>query len=233
MPLPMAAKRHSELVQGAQLAILGRIGPSSTLGHYMFWYWAANVSYQSTARTGLGFETETALNDRNEIDYAEMEKIRPPAPPVPGPGDPRIATLTDIERLKGLEALARSIAGAAALYQGSCQGGDSYDNNCANYLSDAFLRAGYNELKPPATCINARCGTASKRPIRARDMRCWFENMATETRNKLPSNEGFWAVFQLNEPVYWGGHVVIIDTDNNIAYGTGNYPNWDQFCFKW
>jgi hypothetical protein len=128
---------------------------------------------------------------------------------------------------------ANSGAGAAALFNDTCSGGDSYDNNCAHYLSDAFIRAGYDDLKPPAPCINARCGTVSKRPVRARDLRCWFESKAAETRTTLPSKEGFWAVFQLNESQYWGGHVVIIDTDKNGAYGTANYPNWDQFCFKW
>lgn len=162
----------------------------------------------------------------------EMENISPPPAPTPGPNDPKPASNEDLDALN-IDLLVKSIAGAAAQFRKACEGGDSYDNNCAHFLSDAFIRAGYTELSSPATCINARCGTLAKRPIRAREMWCWFQFMANETRDVLPKNEGLWAVFQLNEDQYWGGHVVIIDTDKNVYYGTGNYPTWSQHCFKW
>jgi hypothetical protein len=82
------------------------------------------------------------------------------------------------------------------------------------------------QLMAPADCINARCGTAAKRPIRARDMWCWFKQMATEKRSSRPKKEGFWAIFQLDESAYWGGHVIIFDSDKNVFYGTADYPNW-------
>jgi len=41
------------------------------------------------------------------------------------------------------------------------------------------------------------------------------------------------AVFQLDESVYWGGHVLIIDTDTGKYYGTASYPKWKQYCYKW
>lgn len=163
----------------------------------------------------------------------EMEHIAPPPPPELGPDDPKPASPAHQKALLENLLLAKSIAGAAAVFNDKCASGDSFENNCAHYLSDAFIRAGYTELKPPSACIQARCGTASQRPIRARDMWCWFQNMATETQNTLPSNDGYWAVFQLNEAKYWGGHVVIIDTDTGTFYGTGNYPQWDQHCYKW
>lgn len=169
----------------------------------------------------------------NEEPREDMENLRAPLPPLPGPEDPRMATHADIVALSKRTLLTKSIAGAASLYAGSCEGGDVCENNCAHYLSDAFLHAGYDDLKPPAACINARCATTARRAIRARDMWCWFKAKKTEERISLPSNEGFWAVFQLKEDEYWGGHVLIIDTDNNVAYGTGNYPNWDQYCYKW
>lgn len=172
----------------------------------------------------------------NETNAREtMENLYPPAQPLLGEGDARIAEESDLLKLRESLILLKTIAGAgaASLFNHSCKGGDSYDNNCAHYLSDAFLRAGFTDLAVPAPCIKARCGTTSKRAIRARDIWCWFQQKQTDFRDKLPSKEGFWAVFQLNEAEYWGGHVVIIDTDNNIAYGTGHYPQWIQYCYKW
>jgi hypothetical protein len=163
----------------------------------------------------------------------EMEDVPPPEPPEPGVGDPRPASTEDIAKLRAELLVTKSIAGAAALFRKACDGGDTYENNCAHYLSDAFLRAGYTELAPPSACINARCGTVAKRPVRARDMWCWFKEMKKEERSTLPKNEGFWAVFQLKEDEYWGGHVVIIDTDTGVYYGTGNYPQWNQHAYKW
>ncbi len=161
-----------------------------------------------------------------------MESIEPPPPPSPGPDDPTAATAADREALRATLAVAKSIAGAAALFRKACEGGDSYVNNCAHYLSDAFLRAGYTELAQPSDCVEACCGTDAKRPVRARDMWCWFKQMATSSQTTPPKNQGFWAVFQL-EASYWGGHVVIIDTDTNKFYGTGNYPAWNQHFYKW
>lgn len=163
----------------------------------------------------------------------DMENIAPPAPPPPLDGDPMPATDHDVELLRERIKTVKSIAGAASLYRGACQGGDSYTNNCAHYLSDAFLRAGYSELAAPADCIAARCGTAAKRPIRARDMWCWFKEMAKQTQTTLPAGTGFWAVFQLDEQAYWGGHVLIYDSDRNLYYGTDHYPSWLQYCSKW
>lgn len=162
----------------------------------------------------------------------QMEHLPPPSPPDPQPGDARPAQEDQYPVLKELTAV-KSIPGAAAMFRRQCEGKDSYENNCAHYLSDAFLRAGFTELQSPAPCINARCGTAAKRPIRARDMWCWFQQMATDTKATLPSNEGMWAVFQLDEQQYWGGHVIIFDSDRNVYYGTGHYPNWTQYCYKW
>jgi hypothetical protein len=168
-----------------------------------------------------------------ESSHAEaMEYIAPPPQPELGPDDARPATPSDLAALEEF-ALTKSIAGAAALFRKLCEGGDAYENNCAHFLSDAFLRTGYTELQVPARCINARCGTAAKRAIRARDMWCWFKEMATDRRDSLPKNEGFWAVFQLKEEEYWGGHVIIFDSDKNVYYGTAHYPNWSQYCYKW
>lgn len=165
------------------------------------------------------------------LGFFGMEDVEPPPPPFRKADDPQPAAAAHIAQLE--VAVAKSIPGAAALYSGDCQGGDRYKNNCAHFLSDAFIRAGYSELAPPAACIEARCSTSARRPIRARNMWCWFKGMATESRTTLPRNEGLWAVFQLDESQYWGGHVLIIDTTNNVYYGTANYPNWDQYFYRW
>jgi hypothetical protein len=163
----------------------------------------------------------------------EMEEVAPPPPPQPGPGDAVPATEEDAAALRDPHRPPKTIAGAASIFRKACDGGDSYENNCAHYLSDAFLRAGFAELQAPAPCVTARCGTAAKRPVRARDMWCWFKSMATHTRDTLPKNEGMWTVFQLDEAAYWGGHVIIFDSDRNVYYGTAHYPSWKQHCFKW
>lgn len=170
------------------------------------------------------------MNDvRTKID---MENVAPPKVEHKN-GDPEKAAPNDCKNL-GVE-IVRSIAGAAAAYNDKCTGGDDFPNDCAHFLSDAFIRAGYNEIANDHSCVEsgARCYTSAKRPIRARNMWCWFKRMATESRTSLPTNEGFWAVFQLDESAYWGGHVVIIDTNNNKYYGTGNFSNWDQYAYKW
>jgi len=162
----------------------------------------------------------------------EMENIAPPKPKSIQ-GMPKRSTKRQQEQLLEALAITKSIAGAAAAYNGSCAGSDRYNNNCAHFLSDAFIRAGYSELSPPSNCIHARCSTSSKRPIRARNMWCWFRNMATKSKRELIQNTGFWAVFQLDESAYWGGHVCIVDTDNWVHYGTGFYPDWDQYAYQW
>lgn len=161
-----------------------------------------------------------------------MENELPPEYPA-REGDPSAAISDDIKELSKLVTNRKSIAGAASLYNGRCKAGDAYANNCAHFLSNAFIAAGYEELLPPNECVNARCNTNAKRVIRARDMWCWFKAMAVESTNNIPNNSGFWAVFQLDETEYWGGHVVIIDSNNNKYYGTGNYSSWKQYAYKW
>ncbi|GAA4331029.1 hypothetical protein GCM10023086_61140 [Streptomyces venetus] len=115
----------------------------------------------------------------------------------------------------------------------SCLGGDTFSNNCAHFLSDAFIRAGYTELTTANPYINARCYTPARRPIRARDMWAWFQSRAVRTSNTPMSNTGWWAVFQLNEAAYWGGHVLLLDTDTWRYYGTGYYGTWNQYLYQW
>ncbi len=171
------------------------------------------------------------------IRTEDMENYAPPPVPPYEPGDPLPADKRDVEVLRESLTEVKSIAKAAVAYDDNCAGGDTanYQNNCAHKLSDAFIRAGYTELLPPNDCIDGdgRCGTSSKRPLRARNMWCWFKKMHTEHRTTIPSGEGVWAVFQHQPGGYWGGHVVIINTDTNRYYGTGWYKTWNQYAYKW
>lgn len=128
----------------------------------------------------------------------------------------------------------QSIARAFQLYRGQCECGEHLENNCAHYLSDAFIRAGYSQLDGGhggyAREVNGRVVCKAGRPIRAREMREWFQSMATTTENGEPIDDQHWAVFQLDTGPdrYWGGHVVIHAHSgaNYTPRGTGDYPNW-------
>jgi hypothetical protein len=157
-----------------------------------------------------------------------MEKVAPPAVRLL-PGDPQPGTVTDQQNLMA----GATIEGTAKVFSNSCEGRDREENNCAHFLSDAFIRAGFSDLRNAHSCIQARCGTSSKRPVRARDMWCWFKTKASETGGEVARNTGLWAVFQLKENVYWGGHVAIIDSNTWKYYGTGWYSQWDQYAYKW
>jgi hypothetical protein len=176
-------------------------------------------------RSGLSANSMAAA-----LEFAlAMEHVPPPAPKF----DPNAPTPGDSSKLERKRAAVPSLEAVASYWSDSCAGQDSYANNCAHFLSDAFIRAGYTELNPPAACINARCETPAKRPVRARDMWCWFQSKATKTSTQLTKNTGWWAAFQLNETVYWGGHVALFDSNNWKYYGTGWYEDWGQHLYQW
>jgi hypothetical protein len=100
---------------------------------------------------------------------ARMENVSPP-PPCEIPGMPApasaISSLVAMENMlpppptevlgmpapapavkDATQTLAPSLASVGANWKGSCAGGDSFPNNCAHFLSDAFIRAGYTELQ--------------------------------------------------------------------------------------
>lgn len=171
---------------------------------------------------------------------AEMEPFRPPPVPKYDANAPKKCTeckQPSLEEIKPESPSLPSLKGVCIMFfntpdhKGSCVGGDRFENNCAHFLSDAFIRAGYTELLPSNPHINARCAPA-KRPIRARDMWSWFQSKAVRTSRTPTKNTGMWAVFQLNEDLYWGGHVVILDSDQWVFYGTAWYGNWDQYLYQ-
>lgn len=195
-------------------------------GTWCVWVKKGSRAWQSTAiPIGGAFALRETMVGMEDLPAPPSEQV---------PGMPTEAT--DRHRQALAPGAAQTIAAVAAAYNGKCVGGDHYQNNCAHYLSDAFIRAGYDELEAGHAAdhfITARCGTSAKRAIRARDMWKWFESKATETANTLTRDSGIWAVFQLDEAIYWGGHVLIVDTDSWTWYGTGFHPAWNQYAYRW
>jgi hypothetical protein len=198
----------------------------------------ARVGQRSVFGTDASFRTPAAPREA-------MEWHVPPVP-VPKPNDPTPAQLGSGQMLTaGAQAAApvpRSGAAVAAAWRSGCPqgpgppgsccaGGDRYPNNCAHFLSNAFIAAGYTELRT----YGARCPTG--RPIRAREMWQWFQQQVTTYRGRtskvLQQGTGWWAVFQLDEKAYWGGHVAFFDADAWVYYGTGWYGTWDQHLYAW
>lgn len=156
-------------------------------------------------------------------------------------GDPRFATAKDTARIQALKPAARTLASVAANWKNSCELGDSEDNNCAHYLSDAFIRAGYAELRKDGqqSEINEWCDwndtpkNNAARPIRAKEMWEWFKNMSQTSQTTKPSKKGMWAVFQWDKS-YSGGHVLVYDSDSDVVYGRGAYWDWSsQNFYQW
>ena len=136
-----------------------------------------------------------------------------------------------------IESIAEELRAPASLrdvckyYRHVCDGGDSYRNECAHLLSNAFIRAGYSELLT-ASQITARCKSGAGRAIRAFDMLRWFQSKQREFRSGvIPEGNGVWATYQ--EKPGWK-HVLISDTDAWKYCGTNDYPDWPvQYNYRW
>jgi hypothetical protein len=182
----------------------------------------------SDVETGV----ESTASIRSAIEFARtMERIKPPKarldPTAPKPAPP-------VANIPSSPLPAPTLKDVAGYWGDCCVGNDTFDNNCAHFLSDAFIRTGFSELLPPNSCIEsgARCAPAS-RLLRARNMWCWFKSKASNTSNTPTKNTGWWAVFQLDESQYWGGHAALLDSDSWTYYGTGWYPDWSQYLYQW
>jgi hypothetical protein len=107
-------------------------------------------------------------------------------------------------------------------------------NNYAHYLSNAFILSGQSELLT-SPLITARCYCGGQRAIRAYDMLQWFQKKTRETNGNVfiglpPRNSGWWATYQETSG---NKHVLIIDCDQWVYYGTGDYPDWPvQWNYK-
>lgn len=188
------------------------------------------------------------------IGREKMEDLSPPVPKiVEGAPSPALSR-SDAYELRVIPNRIPKLSDIAKVWDGTCRdcsgehprscckGNQKFSNNCAHFLSDAMIRAGFSELLTDNsfyTCdkSNCKCPT-ERRPIRAREMWAWFQRKATLKHekiswNNIPKKSGWWAIFQLDETEYWGGHVIILDTDRWEYYGTCSYPTWDQYCYQW
>jgi hypothetical protein len=144
----------------------------------------------------------------------------------------------------GQGVIQRSLSAAFGNFEGdgSCSCGESLPNNCAHFLSDALIRAGYSELDGGKGGLyrrkNGRAVCKHGRPVRAREMKTWFESKATDSMEGEPREDSrHWAVWQ-GGGGYWGGHVVLHKhTGEDEKYekrGTGDYPAWPtQDHYTW
>lgn len=122
-----------------------------------------------------------------------------------------------------------SLAQVAIHYERGCTCGKRLSNNCAHYLSNAFIDAGYAELaEDPA--FGPRCQAG--RPIRAQDMLKWFQERSVRFHQGIPpANTGLWAGYQ-EKP--GRRHVLILDTDTGQYFGTDHCADWPvQWFYQW
>lgn len=121
-----------------------------------------------------------------------------------------------------------SLADAARAYERGCACGERLSNNCAHYLSNAFIRAGYTELLDSPAEVRCEAG----RIIRAQDMLRWFQSKAARFHaGTPPEGTGLWAGYQ-EKP--GRRHVLLYDADTGAYYGTDNCVSWPvQWFYQW
>ena len=118
-----------------------------------------------------------------------------------------------------------SIEKAWSYYVDSCKCGERQTNNCAHYLSNAFINAGYSDLDGGTGAnwriVNGFCVCPAGRPIRAKEMRDWFSRTFSEQSG--PPTNGYTAVYQ-ERPSNGRGHVLI------QKYSEGNRDGYRGTC---
>ena len=115
-------------------------------------------------------------------------------------------------------------------YSDSCKCGhgyETYDNNCAHFLSDALIKGGFSDIDGGSggdlRQVNGFCVCRSGRPLRAKELRMWFGR--EWSRHSKPQN-GINAVYQESSGQ---GHVLLKsykDGKSTGHVGTGDYPGW-------
>jgi len=129
---------------------------------------------------------------------------------------------------------------AFTLYSSNCICGKKLANNCAHFLSDALIRAGYQINDGFGIAKFERC--TSGRSIRAKELLSWAKYMVGQNKgesrlshnaehgHKTTINSGFWFVYQ--ERRDGQGHVCLHDENDKdgkaqyVSCGTGDYPDW-------
>lgn len=180
---------------------------------------------------------QSVLSVEPKINFRIDEENIPPAEVLLMVGDPEEGTKKDQKKLSA----GKSLEGTCKAFERKCAGGGEFINNCAHFLSNAFIEAGYSELTKKQECVNARCDEdktcnlgsyLNHRIIKAKDLRCWFSSKAKKTADSVKKNSGFWAVYQQRSSDSQG-HVAIIDTKSWRYYGTGWFSSWTQEFYQW
>jgi len=124
-----------------------------------------------------------------------------------------------------------SLREVALAYTETCVGGDRESNNCAHFLSDAFIRAGYTELLE-SELITERCVCGTGRVVRAQEMLKWFQSKSKRFHTgRVEAGTGFWATYQ-EKP--GRRHVTILDSNTGRFYGTADCKDWPvQWNYQW
>lgn len=137
----------------------------------------------------------------------------------------------DRERASLAPSYTPTLADVAKAYNESCVGGGRESNNCAHYLADAFIRAGYTDLKT-SKLITERCKCGAGRAVRSQDLLKWFQAQSRTFHQGRPEpNTGYWAGYQ-EKP--GDRHVTLIDTATGKFYGTADCKDWPvQWFYQW
>lgn len=116
----------------------------------------------------------------------------------------------------------KSLQEAANVFDRACSCGEALANNCAHYLSDAMIDAGYTELDGGVGGMYRRRNgfvvCKHGRPVRAKEMRDWFADEGT-VENSETKPDGYYAVYQQRDRD-GQGHVTI----KQCAGGTCTQP---------
>jgi hypothetical protein len=142
--------------------------------------------------------------------------------------------------LQSSPVIRRSIATAFANYRDACNCGEDLGNNCAHYLSDAFIRSGYAGALDGGTGaryrrFNGRIVCRAGRPVRAKEFRDWFSSRASSTQDGEPTGAGHWAVYQERRRDGQGHVNIHAHTDGTYDWrGTTDLPTWrTQTHYSW
>ncbi len=137
----------------------------------------------------------------------------------------------DRERFSATSGYTPTLEDVAKAYNEACVGGGRESNNCAHYLADAFIRAGYTDLKT-SKLITERCKCGAGRAVRSQDLLKWFQEKSLRFHQGRPeANTGFWAAYQ-EKP--GDRHVTLIDTATGKFYGTADCKDWPvQWYYQW
>lgn len=114
------------------------------------------------------------------------------------------------------------LPGAFAKYKDACECGERFENNCAHFLSNAFLLQDPN-IRFPAGLEKCTKG----RLKRAKEMLAWFRTLNPQFKeNHTGITDYYWFVYE-ESPVGQGHVCIHLEKNGNYDWrGTTDIPNW-------